>query len=115
MPNLFATKTAKLAALRERVMISLLQRLFTTAGYPSAAAAEPNPHLSRMPSIVYGTAWKKERTAELVIAAVRAGFRAIDTACQPKHYHDAGDLLFCMVKFFCFPLFSIQRLITVPR
>lgn len=73
-----------------REMISLLQRLFTTAGYPSAAAAEPNPHLSRMPSIVYGTAWKKERTAELVLAAVRAGFRAVDTACQPKHYHEAG-------------------------
>lgn len=43
-----------------------------------------------MPSIVYGTAWKKERTAELVLAAVRAGFCAIDTACQPKHYHEAG-------------------------
>ena len=35
-----------------------------------------------------GTAWKKERTVELVIAAVRSGFRAIDTACQPKHYRE---------------------------
>lgn len=38
------------------------------------------------PFIIYGTAWKKERTAELVAEAVRSGFRFIDTACQPKHY-----------------------------
>ncbi|KAL3105309.1 hypothetical protein niasHT_029768 [Heterodera trifolii] len=39
--------------------------------------------------IIYGTAWKKERTAELVRSAIKAGFRAIDTACQPKHYDEA--------------------------
>lgn len=44
----------------------------------------------RMPRILYGTAWKKERTAELVAQALRAGFRGIDTACQPKHYHEPG-------------------------
>ena len=49
---------------------------------------QPHPHLSKMPPIVYGTAWKKERTVELVLAAVRAGFRGIDTACQPKHYNE---------------------------
>ncbi|KAJ1458158.1 aldo/keto reductase [Pelagophyceae sp. CCMP2097] len=38
--------------------------------------------------LVYGTAWKKERTQELVAQAVRAGFRGIDTACQPKHYSE---------------------------
>lgn len=27
---------------------------------------------------------KKERTTDLVIQAVNAGFRGIDTACQPK-------------------------------
>lgn len=43
-----------------------------------------------MPPLIYGTAWKKERTTELVIAAVKAGFKGIDTACQPKHYHEAG-------------------------
>jgi len=37
-----------------------------------------------------GTAWKKERTAELVEQAVASGFRAIDTACQPKHYSESG-------------------------
>jgi len=42
------------------------------------------------PRIIYGTAWKKEATAALVELAVRQGFRGIDTACQPKHYHEAG-------------------------
>ena len=42
----------------------------------------------KMPGIIYGTAWKKERTAGLVESAVRAGFRGIDTACQPKHYDE---------------------------
>lgn len=44
----------------------------------------------RMPRIIYGTAWKKERTAALVEQAITLGFRGIDTACQPKHYHEAG-------------------------
>ena len=44
----------------------------------------------RMPKIIYGTAWKKERTAELVEQGIALGFRGIDTACQPKHYHEAG-------------------------
>ncbi len=43
-----------------------------------------------MPPILYGTAWKKERTAALVRQALEAGFRGIDTACQPRHYHEAG-------------------------
>jgi len=42
------------------------------------------------PHLVYGTAWKKEETARLVSDAVKAGFRFIDTACQPKHYNEAG-------------------------
>jgi diketogulonate reductase-like aldo/keto reductase len=42
----------------------------------------------KMPRIIYGTAWKKERTADLVVKAVQAGFRGIDTACQPKHYNE---------------------------
>jgi diketogulonate reductase-like aldo/keto reductase len=42
----------------------------------------------RMPWIIYGTAWKKERTADLVVKAIQAGFRGIDTACQPVHYDE---------------------------
>lgn len=42
------------------------------------------------PGIIYGTAWKKAETAALVELALRHGFRGIDTACQPKHYDEAG-------------------------
>ena len=42
------------------------------------------------PDFLYGTAWKEDRTAALVELAVRAGFRAIDTANQRKHYFEAG-------------------------
>ncbi len=48
------------------------------------------PENVAMPALVYGTAWKKERTADLVEMAVTSGFRGIDAACQPKHYHEAG-------------------------
>ncbi len=44
----------------------------------------------KMPRLIYGTAWKETRTAELVLKAVRAGFKGIDTACQPKHYAEEG-------------------------
>jgi diketogulonate reductase-like aldo/keto reductase len=43
-----------------------------------------------LPPIIYGTAWKKEATESLVRQAIRTGFRGIDTACQPKHYHEPG-------------------------
>jgi len=43
-----------------------------------------------MPSLLYGTAWKKDKTADLVTKAIKYGFRGIDTACQPKHYNEAG-------------------------
>jgi diketogulonate reductase-like aldo/keto reductase len=42
------------------------------------------------PFLLYGTAWKKEMTARYVAQAVQAGFRFIDTACQPKHYNEEG-------------------------
>ena len=42
-----------------------------------------------MPCLIYGTAWKKTDTADLVEQALLAGFRGIDTACQPKHYDEA--------------------------
>ncbi|EJP68263.1 aldo-keto reductase (AKR), putative [Beauveria bassiana ARSEF 2860] len=45
---------------------------------------------TRMPKLVYGTAWKKDETARLVYTALKAGFRGIDTAAQPKHYNEQG-------------------------
>jgi diketogulonate reductase-like aldo/keto reductase len=39
---------------------------------------------------IYGTAWKEERTEALTRQALQAGFRAIDTANQRRHYHEAA-------------------------
>jgi diketogulonate reductase-like aldo/keto reductase len=43
-----------------------------------------------IPEFLYGTAWKEERTAQLVRSAVLAGFRGIDTANQRRHYFEQG-------------------------
>lgn len=63
----------------------------------------------RIPTWLYGTAWKEDATEACVRAALAAGFRAIDTANQRKHYHEAGvgaaiagfprDQLFLQTKF----------------
>lgn len=53
-----------------------------------------------IPSFMYGTAWKKEATTQLVLLAVEAGFTAIDTANQLIHYQEAlvGDALLALTK-----------------
>jgi diketogulonate reductase-like aldo/keto reductase len=43
----------------------------------------------RIPSFMYGTAWKEEATRQLVELAVALGFTAIDTANQLIHYQEA--------------------------
>src|SRR2546423_4102696 len=49
-------------------------------------------HLSKtahaIPPFLYGTAWKKEATSDLVYKALSSGFTGIDTANQPKHYRE---------------------------
>ncbi len=42
------------------------------------------------PQFLYGTAWKENETERCVRDALEAGFRAIDTANQRKHYFEAG-------------------------
>lgn len=42
----------------------------------------------RVPSLLYGTAWKEAATEGLVVDALDAGFRGIDTANQRKHYDE---------------------------
>ena len=42
-----------------------------------------------VPNFMYGTAWKKAVTKELVQLAVSSGFTAIDTANQLVHYEEA--------------------------
>jgi len=40
------------------------------------------------PPLFYGTAWKKVATTALVALSLKNGFRAIDTACQPRDYSE---------------------------
>jgi diketogulonate reductase-like aldo/keto reductase len=42
-----------------------------------------------VPTLLYGTAWKEQRTATLVAQALRIGFRGLDTANQRRHYREA--------------------------
>ncbi len=53
-----------------------------------------------VPSWMYGTAWKKEATTQLVQQAVAAGFTAIDTANQLIHYQEAlvGEALLTLAE-----------------
>ncbi len=51
---------------------------------------EPRDHTLGLPDLIYGTAWKEDRTAALTELALRTGFRAIDTANQRRHYFEAG-------------------------
>ena len=53
-----------------------------------------------LPSFMYGTAWKKEATQQLVELAVASGFTAIDTANQLIHYQEAlvGEALQALAK-----------------
>src|SRR3954471_9072089 len=44
----------------------------------------------RVPRLLYGTAWKEDRTQALTELALHHGFRGIDTANQRKHYHEAA-------------------------
>jgi diketogulonate reductase-like aldo/keto reductase len=40
--------------------------------------------------IMYGTAWKEDKTERLTLNALMAGFNSIDTANQRKHYNEEG-------------------------
>lgn len=54
----------------------------------SQSVSKDLPGTTSIPRLIYGTAWKTDRTAQLVTDALSAGFRAIDTAGQPKHYRE---------------------------
>ena len=49
-----------------------------------------DPRLRAGGGFMYGTAWKEDDTRRLVGLALAAGFRAIDTANQRKHYVEAA-------------------------
>jgi len=57
-------------------------------------------HAMTWPTFMYGTAWKKDATSQLVQLAVRSGFTAIDTANQLIHYQESlvGEALLALAK-----------------
>lgn len=57
-------------------------------GHCSALATMSVQGARSLPRLVYGTAWKKEHTSRFVLQALQEGFRAVDTASQPKHYQE---------------------------
>lgn len=64
---------------------NLARMSWDTVALPSTGLS---PVTTMLPVLIYGTAWKKDRTTDLVYKALRAGFRAVDTAAQPKHYRE---------------------------
>jgi diketogulonate reductase-like aldo/keto reductase len=50
------------------------------------AAKTPHVRSAAVPLVMYGTAWKEDRTQALALEAIATGFRALDTANQRKHY-----------------------------
>lgn len=65
---------------------ALFENILLSASHNGAAR-------SKIPAFLYGCAWKKDRTADLVHQAISSGFRAIDVAAQPRHYREdlAGE------------------------
>jgi diketogulonate reductase-like aldo/keto reductase len=47
----------------------------------------------KLPPLLYGTAWKEEKTASLTETALKSGFVAVDAANYPTGYREAlvGD------------------------
>ncbi|KAL3763611.1 hypothetical protein ACHAW5_003909 [Stephanodiscus triporus] len=60
----------------------------TDVAMPESAVASDGAIVG--PLLAEDMAWKKDDTADLVYEAVHAGFRFVDTACQPRHYDEAG-------------------------
>jgi hypothetical protein len=54
-----------------------------------ASSAQASTRSNSSEAFIYGTAWKKEQTKDLVKQALSSGFRKIDTAAQPRHYQEA--------------------------
>jgi diketogulonate reductase-like aldo/keto reductase len=65
-----------------------VRKMATQPAFTAPLKSKTNPDTT-VPRFVYGTAWKKDQTANLVYQALKAGFRAIDTAAQPRHYNEA--------------------------
>lgn len=91
--RLTRAKSALKALFYENSTISTRLRRTMASSALSSPMTLSNESKTKIPKLLYGTAWKKDRTADLVYNAIKAGFRGIDTAAQPRHYqeHLVGD------------------------
>ena len=64
--------------------------LVSCVGAARAFWSAPQILSSGRPYLIYGTAWKGGETYGHVYDAIMAGFRFVDTACQPRHYFEPG-------------------------
>ncbi|KAI1506548.1 NADP-dependent oxidoreductase domain-containing protein [Biscogniauxia marginata] len=64
-------------------------RSFASVKMEAESVPKPAPKPAPMLKLLYGTAWKKDATEDLVLSALKAGFRGIDTAAQPRHYNES--------------------------
>lgn len=55
----------------------------------SCAVMASRPNTAPCPRILYGTAFKGDQTKELVLKALRLGYRGIDTAGVTNNYNEA--------------------------
>jgi diketogulonate reductase-like aldo/keto reductase len=86
----FLNSTISVKLNQDRGFIARVVKVFDARSSPEGnimtlTASNPVP----IPNFMYGTAWKKAGTKELVQLAVASGFRAIDTANQLVHYEEA--------------------------
>jgi len=86
----FVLLTTRTVATRHSVIYHPQGRLFQLRLSQGISQTHSAKLLVNKPHLIYGTAWKKDDTAKYVHQAITAGFRFIDTACQPKHYNEAG-------------------------
>ena len=81
-PSSLSTLPVQITPRGFSIMVSLISNPL------ALSATNTTQPKTAIPRFVYGTAWKKERTTTLVAQALRAGFRGIDTAAQPRHYRE---------------------------
>ena len=89
--SLFIARTAQVH--KAVILHEATKKAAMTTSALSTPLILQGPSESKTPRLIYGTAWKKDKTADLVYHALKAGFRGIDTAAQPRHYQEAlvGD------------------------
>lgn len=86
LPDLFRPSIVNIAL--KPLSTTFRIRVTLSSNRIMASSARASTWLSPHESFIYGAAWKKDHTKGLVKRALKAGFRKIDTAAQPRHYQE---------------------------